>query len=232
MNTRGILAAAALVIASTAGSPMLAQTTEAPPPPTSKAVFAKIAVPKGEKTAAIMFEAPIVFGDYTLLLSPLTEDGQYTQNAETFTVRQKKAVWTSRANTLQLRAAKPGTYVVRMMTTQIWWGGCFSESTIKFTVEPGKVTYLGRLNPTGALQSIDAEVMRTGKSTSAGGQLRLMKENMVPPTFTLDGATAPEEALRIARAAGFKPDLPLVTAVTAPASFKRRDKTDLTGYCQ
>lgn len=231
MRHSGILAAA-LALASTSASPMLAQTTQAAPLPAPKPVFAKIEVPKGEKTAAIMFEAPIVFGDYTLLLSPLSEDGQYTQNAETFTVREKKAVWTRRGTTLQLRAAKPGTYVVRMMTTQTWWGGCFSESTVKFTVEPGKVTYLGRIDPLLSLNSITAELVRTGKTTSSGGQLRLMKENMIPPSFTLEGATAPDEALRIARTAGFKPDLPVVTANTALASFKRRDKTDLTGYCQ
>lgn len=224
---RGILAVAALAIAITSASPMLAQGTDAPKP-----VFAKIAVPKGEKTAAIMFEAPIVFGDYTLLLSPLTEDGQFTQNAETFTVRQKKAVWTDKKMTLQLRSAKPGTYVVRMMTTQIWWGGCFSENTVKFMVEPGQITYLGRLDPSIALASISAELVRTGKTTSSGGQLRLMKENMIPPSFALAGATAPEEALRLAKAAGFKPDLPVVTAETSPGSFKRRDKSDLTGYCQ
>lgn len=224
---RGILVAVALAIAGAGASPMLAQGNGAPKP-----VFAKIAIPKGEKTAAIMFEAPIVFGDYTLLLSPLTEDGQYTQNAESFTVREKKAAWTSRGTTLQLKSAKPGDYVVRMMTTQTWWGGCFSESTVKFTVEPGKVTYLGRLDPLTSLESITAELVRTGKTTSSSGQLRLMKENMVPPSFTMTGATAPEEALRIAKAAGFKPDLPVVAAATAPASFKRRDKTDLTGYCQ
>jgi hypothetical protein len=224
---RGILAAAALVIAGAGASPMLAQSTGAPKP-----VFAKIAVPKGDKTAAIMFEAPIVFGDYTLLLSPLSEDGQYTQNAETFTVREKKAAWTSRGTTLQLRSAKPGDYVVRMMTTQSWWGGCFSENTVKFTVEPGKVTYLGKLDPFTSLESITTELVRTGKTTSSSGQLRLMKENMIPPSFTITGATAPEEALRIAKAVGFKPDLPVVTAATYPASFKRRDKSDLTGYCQ
>lgn len=226
-NFRGILAVAVLAIGCSVASPMLAQSN---PPP--KPVFAKIAVPKGERTAAIMFEAPIIFGDYVLLLSPLTEDGQYTQNAETFTVRQKKAVWTSRAQTLQLRSAKPGDYVVRMMTTQTWWGGCFSENTVKFTVEPGKVTYLGRLDPFMSLESITAEVRRTGKSTSSGGQLRLMKENMIPPSFTTEGATLPEEALRLAKAAGFKPDLPVVSAVTFPANFKRRDKSDLTGFCQ
>lgn len=74
--------------------------------------------------------------------------------------------------------------------------------------------------------------MRTGKGTSSGGQLRLMKENMIPPSFTTDGATSPEEALRIAKTAGFKPDLPVVSAATSPASFKRRDKSDLTGFCQ
>lgn len=206
---------------------MLAQGTKV-----AKPEFAKIIIPKGEKTAAIMFQAPIVFGDYVLLLSPLTEDGQYTENAETFTVRSKKAVWAAKNNTLQLRAAKPGDYVVRMMTTQTWWGGCFSESTMKFTVEPGKVTYLGRIDPELSLLSITAEVQRTGKISSSGGQLRLMKQNLIPPSFTTEGAIAPEEALRIARAAGFKSDLPVVTVTTAPASFKRRDKSDLTGYCQ
>jgi hypothetical protein len=79
--------------------------------------FAKVVMPKGDKTGAIMFEAPLVPGDYLLLLSPLTEDGA-TKNAETFNIRQKKAVFTSGSTMLQLRAARPGTYVVRMMTTQ------------------------------------------------------------------------------------------------------------------
>jgi hypothetical protein len=227
MNFRGVLAGVCLAIACAGASPMLAQGTDAPKP-----VFAKIAVPKGEKTAAIMFEAPIVFGDYVLMLSPLSEDGQFIENAETFTVREKKAAWTSRGTTLQLKSAKPGDYVVRMMTTQTWWGGCFSENTVKFTVVPGKVTYLGRLDPSASLESISAELVRTGKTTSSGGQLRLMKENMIPPSFTMTGATAPEVAMQIAKTAGFKPDLPVATAATSQASFKRRDKSDLTGYCQ
>ena len=210
-----------------AASPMLAQSTQSPKP-----IFAKVIVPKGDKTAAIMFEAPLVPGDYVLLVSPLTEDGQYTENAETFTIRQKKAVWTGNRNTLQLRAARPGDYVVRMMTTQTWWGGCFSENTVRFTVEPGKVTYLGLIDPLPALESITAEVLRTGKATSSGGQLRLMKENVLPPRFTLEGATAPETAIQLAKAAGFKSDYPVVAASTGPSSFKRRDKSDLTGYCQ
>lgn len=210
-----------------AASPMLAQSTSAPKP-----VFAKIVLPKGEKTAAIMFEAPLVPGDYTLLMSPLTNDGQYTENAETFTVRSKKAVWTANRNTLQLRSARPGDYVVRMMTTQTWWGGCFSENTVKFTVEPGKVTYLGLIDPRPALESIIAEVISTGKTTSSGGQLRLMKENILPPRFTMDGATSADAALQMAKSAGFKSNYPVSVAAIGPASFKRRDKSDLTGYCQ
>jgi hypothetical protein len=217
----------ATVLACFTAGPMLAQGTEPPKP-----VFAKLAIPKGEKTGAIMFEAPIIFGDYTLLMSPLTEDGQFTMNAETFTVRQKKAVWTRSGHTLQLRAARPGTYVVRMMTTQIWWGGCFSENTVKFAVEPGRITYLGLIDPQPALDSITAEVMRTGKGTSSGGQLRLMKENMIPPRFTMIGAVSSETALGLATAAGLKGDHAVTTVETSSGSFKRRDKSDLTGYCQ
>lgn len=205
----------------------MAQDNEAP-----KQVFAKIALPKGDDTAAIMFEAPIVPGDYVLLLSPLSEDGQYTKNAETFKVHNRNAVWSQRGHTLQLRGARPGDYVVRMMTTQTWWGGCFSENTVKFKVEAGKITYLGRIDPLPALASIAAEVVRTGKTSSSGGQLRLMKENIIPPQFTMIDATAADEVLRIAKSAGLKANFPIVATETTPARFERRDKTDLTGYCQ
>lgn len=76
------------------------------------------------------------------------------------------------------------------------------------------------------------EAQRTGKTSSAGGQLRLMKDNVIAPMFFLEGALPADQALALAKKNGFASNAPVVATEIAPASFKRRDKTDITGYCQ
>jgi hypothetical protein len=103
---------------------------------------------------------------------------------------------------------------------------------VKFTVEPAKISYLGRLDPRSSIDSIIMEAQRTGKTSSAGGQLRLMKDNVIAPMFFLEGALPADQALALAKKNGFASNAPVVATEIAPASFKRRDKTDITGYCQ
>lgn len=180
-----------------------------------------------------MFEAPGVPGDYVLWMSPRDDETKRVTSLELFDVRASKAVPLPDGHGyLLLKDVLPGKYVVRMMTTQGWWGACLSEATVTFPVEAGKITYVGRVDPSLTLKSIMSEAFRTGKTTSSGGQLRLFKENVIPPHFDLAAALPADQALEIARKNMLVTDAKIVTAKTEPSSFIRKDKTDLTGYCQ
>jgi hypothetical protein len=54
--------------------------------------------------------------------------------------------------------AAPGTYVISALTHQSTWHTCFNEGTRMFEVEPGKVHYLGRIDPNPALLSMALEL--------------------------------------------------------------------------
>ncbi|MBX9747720.1 MAG: hypothetical protein K2X34_12510 [Hyphomonadaceae bacterium] len=47
--------------------------------------------------------------------------------------------------------APPGRYVITALTHQTYWMACFNAGTRAFTVEPGRATFLGRIDPTPSL---------------------------------------------------------------------------------
>jgi hypothetical protein len=195
--------------------------------------FAKESVSRGGKDGAVMFTAPLVPGDYVIMFSPYDAASNTVHGSEFVNVRSFKFVAAPKgAGSLQIHRMPPGFYVVRMITTQGWWGACLADDTIGFDVKAGQITWLGRMDPAPTLESIQAEAYRTGKTTSSGGQLRLFKENVKPPQFGFADAVAPAEAIETARAAGFVTDAPVVSVKPAPQSYHRTDKTDLTGFCK
>lgn len=196
------------------------------------ATFAKVKFGAASPRGAVMFIAPPAFGDYVVWLSDIEPVDNRPRSLELFSVRDGKGVRLPDGRTVQLRDLDAGHYVVRMVTTQGFWGGCFSESTIAFDVPPGKITYLGVIDPTPSIASIIAEAERTGKTTSSSGRLRLMKENVLPPAFAADPTYDAASLLTFAKGQGLVTDATTVTASFAPARFNRRDKSDLTGYCQ
>jgi hypothetical protein len=196
--------------------------------------FRKVHISATSQRGAIMFVAPILFADYTLWMSPLDAETRRPTSLELFPVNPFKYVSfpTKGATAIALKDVDPGHYVVRMMTTQSWWGACLSEGTVSFEVAPGKITYLGMIDPKATLASIESEAGRTGKVTSSGGQLRLFKENVKPPSFILAGAPNAEDVLAAAKANELVTDASVETVTTTPETFVRKDKSDLTGYCQ
>lgn len=197
--------------------------------------FAKVKISAASsERGAILFVAPVEFSDYVLWMSPLDPASRRPTSLHLMPVRPFKfvAMPPDKQMALVLKDVDPGEYVVRMVTTQGYWGACLSEKTVGFPVAPGKITYLGRVDPAPSLRTIMLEATRTGKMTSSGGQLRLFKENVEPPVFSLVDAPSAEGVLAAARANQLVTDAPVVAAPTAMTSFVRKDKSDLTGYCQ
>ena len=58
-----------------------------------------------------------------------------------------------------------GTHIVYDVRTQTWWGACFDKGARAFTFEPGKVYYLGIIDPTEALMRISTELPRESNNT-------------------------------------------------------------------
>lgn len=50
--------------------------------------------------------------------------------------------------------ADPGRYVITGLTHQNYWVACFNAQTRAFNVEPGKIVFLGRLDPLPALATM------------------------------------------------------------------------------
>lgn len=182
---------------------------------------------------AVMFTAPFVPGDYVIMFSPYDKASNTVHGSEIVNVRSRKAVAVpAPLDSVQLHRMPPGFYVVRMITTQSWWGACLSDDTVGFDIKAGQITYLGRIDPAPTLASIQSEAARTGKTTSSGGQLRLFKENVKPPLFTFEGSAQSKTLLAVAMASGLSSDAPVAQVTPTAASYHRTDKTDLTGYCK
>lgn len=52
--------------------------------------------------------------------------------------------------------AEPGLYVISSLNHQSTWHACFNAGTRSFTVEPGQVLYVGRIDPVPALMTIES----------------------------------------------------------------------------
>jgi len=195
--------------------------------------FTKESVSTASTDGAVMFTAPLVPGDYIIMFSPYNAASNTVHGSEFVNVRSRKNIAAPDGlGSLQIHRMPPGNYVVRMLTTQGFWGACLSDNTVAFDVKAGQITYLGRMDPAPTLASIESEAFRTGKTSSSGGQLRLFKENVVPPVFSFAGAASPAIVIEVARANGFTTNAPVVSIKPTPQSYRRTDKTDLTGYCK
>lgn len=72
--------------------------------------------------------------------------------------------------------ADPGAYVITALTHQATWHACFNGGTRAFTVEPGKVVFLGRIDPAPALFALATEL----PSYSMNGQNHFAMDKSLP----------------------------------------------------
>lgn len=60
---------------------------------------------------------------------------------------------------------RAGTHILYGINTQALWGACFDKGTQAFTFEPGKVYYLGAVDPNEGLERIATGLPRVSRST-------------------------------------------------------------------
>ena len=59
---------------------------------------------------------------------------------------------------------RAGTHIMYGLLTQVYWGACFDKGARAFTFEPGKVYYLGVVDPNEALVRVVRELPRHSDS--------------------------------------------------------------------
>jgi hypothetical protein len=179
----------------------------------------------------VLFLAPILPQPYVVWISQLNPDGK-PGKTERLTISDRKTV-KDPANGLgvTLVSLPAGPHAIRLILLQDHWGACLAQNTVSFTVQPGKIVYLGNFQPIGPLESLEAEVLRTGKTSAIRTQLRMFRDNLTAPSFSLEGAPKAEEILAVIRASGFTASFPLVQAHAMPATFPSPPGSDMIGYC-
>lgn len=60
---------------------------------------------------------------------------------------------------------RAGTHILYGLNTQILWGACFDKGAKVFPLEPGKIYYLGVIDPNEGLRRIATELPRESSST-------------------------------------------------------------------
>jgi hypothetical protein len=110
------------------------------------------------------------------------------------------------------RAFKPGTYVLNSIVQQGAWSTCFTRGTFAFTIQPGRIYYIGEVNSAPLLIDLQRSAIARGRTRLSSGALAIGWEPEVQPSFspvtsadladvqrfvasTMPRSTAPVEAL-------------------------------------
>ncbi|HEX6375629.1 MAG TPA: hypothetical protein VFZ91_07895 [Allosphingosinicella sp.] len=110
---------------------------------------------------------------------------------------------------------KPGTYVFRDFSRQDFWSLCFNGGSLRFTIRPGEILYLGEFDAVKHVMELESLAVSTGRVTARSGQPVQFFDTVSPPTFA-----AVDEAGLAAAAAMVKARMPKTTATPKPARFE------------
>lgn len=109
---------------------------------------------------------------------------------------------------------RPGTYAFRDLSRQDFWALCFHDGSLRFTVRPGEVVYLGEMNVRRHVSELERMAVLSGRTTARSGQPVHFFEGVSPPDF------APvDEADLAAAAAMVRTRMPRTTVAPRRAEF-------------
>jgi hypothetical protein len=109
-----------------------------------------------------------------------------------------------------------GTYRLNSVTMQRFWVGCLFDSTINFTVEPGAVSYIGRVNVAPTLASIADAATARRQLKSESLQFYRYRQNIAQPL--VDG----REPAELGRARAFvRAEMPRSSAAVVVAKVEQ-----------
>ncbi|HYG48790.1 MAG TPA: hypothetical protein VD846_12730 [Allosphingosinicella sp.] len=109
---------------------------------------------------------------------------------------------------------KPGTYVFRDFSRQDLWSLCFNGGSLRFTIKPGEVLYLGEFDAAKHVEELQTLAVSSGRVTAKSGSPVGFFDTVSPPAF------APvDEAGLAAAAAMIKARMPKTTVAPKAARF-------------
>lgn len=188
--------------------------------PTSAATKpGKVAVTPASTDAAVMVEAPRLAAGYVLGISAF-DPAENNLKTNSFSggwvsLNVSPAARNSASETaFVVQRVKPGTYVVRDVSQQGAWGVCFGEATVQFSVKPGELLFLGRLDAETPLKELQRNAMIKGHYSARNGTIYHYVEGITPPAFAATDPAALAAAEAFARA-----NMPKTTVKPQPVIF-------------
>lgn len=117
------------------------------------------------------------------------------------------------------RTLAPGSYQVSSIVQQGAWSSCFGNGSVAFTVEPGKVYYLGSLNAMPLLIELQESAIARGKTALTRGALAIGWEPKIKPEFATPGDGELAEVSQFVASSMPKTTAPVVPLTTRPITF-------------
>ncbi|HYJ84317.1 MAG TPA: hypothetical protein VEW26_15905 [Allosphingosinicella sp.] len=124
----------------------------------------KVAISPGSPKGARLFKVPPAPANHVLLF---TRVGASPTNAHWVLVKARPIAGGDR---FIVTALPPGRYRLDSVHMQRWWLGCLHAAVPTFTIEPGKIAYLGSLDTRPTLASISRSAQAHKNLTASLGQ--------------------------------------------------------------
>ncbi len=117
------------------------------------------------------------------------------------------------------RTLAPGNYQMNSIVQQGAWSTCFGNGSVAFTIEPGKVYYLGSLNTMPLLTELQQSAIARRKTALTRGALAIGWEPSIKPEFTISGDAELTDVRQFVGQRMPQTTAPVVPLPTRPTTF-------------
>ena len=137
----------------------------------------KVAIGPGSPKGALLFRAPPFWIDQLLLF---TRDGPDASSSREYYVAIKNRP-TAKGESVLVTTLPPGRYRLEALYQQDKWVACLQANTLKVTIEPGKIAYLGIIDTRPTLASIQRNARASNDLRAYMGQWHFYRSNIDVP---------------------------------------------------
>jgi hypothetical protein len=140
----------------------------------------KVAIAPGSPKGALLLKVPPLPIDYAFLLVRLDERGVPSRSDWIFI----KPVPLEAGDRFIVATFPPGEYLLEGVAQQSRWVGCLHARTLKVSIEPGKIAYLGAVDARPTLASIQRNADRPKEQVAHSGQWHIFRDEIAAPIVT------------------------------------------------
>lgn len=137
----------------------------------------KVAISPGSPKGALMFKAPPFWIDQLLLF--IRDDPDTSSSREYWIAILNRP--TAKGDSILVNTLPPGRYRLEAVYQQDKWVACLQANTLKVTIEPGKIAYLGTLETRPTLASIQRNATASKELRAYMGQWHFYRTNIDVP---------------------------------------------------